>query len=209
MMQRVAVRPVGILLLACRVLQCVVAVWCSVLQCVAMCCSVLQCAAVCCSVLQCVIVYCSAAFGCFFLACRTLQCVAVCCSMLQYVAVCCSMLQCVVARCSVLQCVAVCCSVLQCITVYYSVLHYGLWVSLPCCVSCTNSHFKQSHYHQQQGLYIMSRISSQCMRISSSLHSLHIHLRTHIHSHRQDIYIHYGVTTNSRLLQITGLFCRI
>jgi len=31
-------------------------VWCSVLQCVAVCCSVLQCVAVCCSVLQCVAV---------------------------------------------------------------------------------------------------------------------------------------------------------
>ena len=36
----------------CSVLQCV-AVCCSVLQCVAVCCSVLQCVAVCCSVLQC------------------------------------------------------------------------------------------------------------------------------------------------------------
>ena len=43
-------------------------------------CSVLQCVAVCCSVLQCV-----------------LQCVAVCCSVLQRIAVCCSMLQCVAA----------------------------------------------------------------------------------------------------------------
>jgi len=63
----------------CSVFQCVAAwssvvqgdaVWCSVLkfaaeccnvfQCVAMCCSVLQCAAVCCSVLQCVAAYCNA-----------------------------------------------------------------------------------------------------------------------------------------------------
>jgi len=93
-----------------------VAVFGSVLQCVAMCCSVLQCVAVCCSVLQ------------------------VCCSVLQYVAVCCSvvptrcslvkltwcsvllfftmycnvfqLLQCTVVCCSVLQCVARCCSVL-------------------------------------------------------------------------------------------------
>jgi len=35
-------------------LQCVVAVCCSVLQCIAVCCSVLKCVAVCCSVLQCV-----------------------------------------------------------------------------------------------------------------------------------------------------------
>ena len=40
-------------------ISCVVAVCCSVLQCVAVCCSVLQCVAVCCSVLQCVAVCCS------------------------------------------------------------------------------------------------------------------------------------------------------
>jgi len=74
-----------------------------VLQCVAVYCSVLQRIAVCCSVLQCAAVYCS-----------VLQCIAVCCSVLQCVAVWCSVLQCVVACCSVLQCVAVCCSVLQC-----------------------------------------------------------------------------------------------
>ena len=51
-----------------------VAVCCSVLQCVAVCCSVLQCAVVCCSVLQCVAVCCS-----------VLPCVAVCCSVLQSV----------------------------------------------------------------------------------------------------------------------------
>jgi len=38
---------------------CLVAVCCSVLQCVAVCCSVLQCVAVSCSELQCVTVYCS------------------------------------------------------------------------------------------------------------------------------------------------------
>jgi len=36
-----------------RIVACLVAVCCSVLQCVAVCCSVLQCVAVCCSVLQC------------------------------------------------------------------------------------------------------------------------------------------------------------
>ena len=86
-----------------------VAVYHSVLQCVAACqtkyrkklahmytCSVLQCVVVCCSVLQCVA------------ACQTkhrkkpvhtcrrsvLQCVALCCSVLLCVAVCCSVLQC-------------------------------------------------------------------------------------------------------------------
>ena len=52
----------------CRVLQCV-AVCCSILQGVAVCCSVLQCVAGCCSVLQC-----NAVCG------RVLQCVAVCCT---------------------------------------------------------------------------------------------------------------------------------
>jgi len=41
----------------CSMLQCV-AVCCGVLRCVAVCCSVLQCVAVCCSVLQCVVVVC-------------------------------------------------------------------------------------------------------------------------------------------------------
>jgi len=52
-----------------------VVVCCSVVQCIAACrlyCSLLQCVAVCCSVLQCIAVYCS-----------VLQCVAVCCSVLQ------------------------------------------------------------------------------------------------------------------------------
>ena len=74
------------------VLQCVVALRCSALQCDAVCCSVLQCVTMCFSVLQ---------------------CVAVRRSVLQCVPVCCSTLQCVAVRCSTLQCVAVCCKVLQ------------------------------------------------------------------------------------------------
>ena len=61
-----------------------VAVYGSVLQCVAVCCSALQCVAVHCSALQCDAVHCSA-----------LQCVAVCCSLLRSVAVWCSVVQCV------------------------------------------------------------------------------------------------------------------
>ena len=64
-----------------------VAVWCSVLQCGAVCCTwtaLLQCVAVCCSVLQCVAVWCSV----LHLDCS----VAVCCSVLQFVAVWCSVL---------------------------------------------------------------------------------------------------------------------
>ena len=55
-------------------------VFCSVLQCAAMCCSVIQCVAVC---------------------CRVLPCVAECCRVLQFVAMCCSVLQCVAVCCSV------------------------------------------------------------------------------------------------------------
>ena len=46
-----------------------VTMWCSVLQCVALCGSVWQCVAVCCSELHCVAVF-----------CKVMQCVAVCCS---------------------------------------------------------------------------------------------------------------------------------
>ena len=91
-------------------------------------CSVLQCVAVCCCVSQCCRPICILSVG----YCSMLQCVAVCCSVLQCVAVCCSVLQCVAVCCSVLQCVAVlqcaaalfafqvqdvsvCCSVLQCV----------------------------------------------------------------------------------------------
>ena len=112
------------------VLQCVVLVCCSVLQCVAVCCSVLQCVAVqeswhththeqgehvigyvCCSVLQCVAVCCSI----------VLRCIAVCCSVMQYrndgahVHMSKVRLSFTYACCSVLQCVAVCCSVLHCV----------------------------------------------------------------------------------------------
>jgi len=80
----------------------VLAAWCSVLHCVAVCVAVwvavvLQCVAVCWGALQCITVYYS-----------VLQCVAVCCSVLQCVAVCCTMSQCV----SVSQCLTVCSSVL-------------------------------------------------------------------------------------------------
>jgi len=62
-------------------------VWCSMLQCVAVCCSVLQCVAWCCNALQYQDIE--------DLVARLTQCVAACCSVLQCVAVCCSVLQCV------------------------------------------------------------------------------------------------------------------
>jgi len=71
------------------VMQCV-AVWCSVLQCDAVCCSVMQCVAVWYSVLQCFAVCCRYVAACC-------KCVAVCCSVLH---TCCSVFQ-------------MCCSVLH------------------------------------------------------------------------------------------------
>ena len=86
------------------------------LQCVAVCCIV----AVRCSVLQCVAVHCGGiVISTHVENIDTQDC---CCSVVQYVVVCCSVLQCVEVRCSVLQCVAVCCSVLQCVAVRCSVL---------------------------------------------------------------------------------------
>ena len=76
----------------CRVCALPRCMYCSVLQCVAVCCSVFQCVAVCCSVLQCVAV-----------RCIVLQFVAVFCSELQFVAECCIVLQCIAVFYSVLQ----------------------------------------------------------------------------------------------------------
>jgi len=85
-------------------------------------CSLLQCLAVCGSVLQCVAVCCCNVLQQYVALYRwrhhddggivVLQCVAVCCSVLQCVAVCCSVWEYLAVCCSVLQCVAVCCSVL-------------------------------------------------------------------------------------------------
>jgi len=97
------------------------AVWCSVVQCVAvqimvqrkrsvplksvMCYRVLQCVDFH-GVVQCVAVRCSVLHGAFLK--EYLHCVAV------YYR-CCSALQCVAVYCSVLQCIVVCCSVLRCV----------------------------------------------------------------------------------------------
>ena len=59
------------------------------LQCVVVYCSVLQCVAVCRSDMD--------VYSSYVLECSTG--VAVCCSLLQFVAVCCSVLQCVVLQC--------------------------------------------------------------------------------------------------------------
>ena len=75
-----------------------VAVWCGLLECVAVC--------------VCRSIYLYVTGSLESLMC---QCVAVCCSVVQYVAVCCSVVQYVAVCCSVLQCGAVCCSVLQCV----------------------------------------------------------------------------------------------
>jgi len=69
-------------------------------QCVAVYYSVLQCVAVCCSVLQYTFYDSPIIIDRLLLKCG------------------CSVLQCVAICCSVLQCVAVCCNVLQCVAVY-------------------------------------------------------------------------------------------
>ena len=105
----------------CAVIHCQqvssVAVCCSVLL---VFCSVLQCAAVCGGVLQCVAVY-----------CIVLQCVAMCCSVQQCVAVCCSVSHHFAIFCSALQCVALCCIVLQCVADTYQSAKKSLKPSNP------------------------------------------------------------------------------
>jgi len=91
-------------------------VWCSVLQCVAVCRCVLQAVAVWCSALQRVANVHMRELQHSDMLCvksSVLQCVAVCCSVFRCVAVCRSVLQCVAVCCSVLQRVAACCSVYQ------------------------------------------------------------------------------------------------
>jgi len=79
-------------------------------------CSVLQCVAVCYGVMLCGVVWCG-----------TLQYDAVWCSVLQRVAVCYSVMQCSAMWCSVLQSGAVCCNVLPCVAVFCRV---SVWVRL-------------------------------------------------------------------------------
>ena len=112
--------------------------YCSVLQCVAVCVAVsimeltcneanFTCIALCRNAIQSWLdMYCSV-FRCTkklisnvlnrvaMYYCSVLQCVAVCCSVLQCVEPCCSVLQCVEPCCNVLfSCLHMCCSVLQC-----------------------------------------------------------------------------------------------
>ena len=76
----------------------------------------LQCVAVFCSVLQCVAYLCFAMYysaAQLHFTTKRYDCDAACCSVLQRVAACYSMLQRIAAYCSVLQRVTTCCSVLQ------------------------------------------------------------------------------------------------
>jgi len=87
-------------------------VWCSVLQCVAVCCNVLQCEEERDVVVE--------MYGVVYL------CGVGCCSVLQSAVVCCSVLQSAVVCCSVMQCVAVCCSYLEeryLVVEMYGVIH--------------------------------------------------------------------------------------
>jgi len=91
-------------------------------RCVAVYCMVVQCVAVCCEdLLQCV--FRSSEHIAAVPSCMQPQCVAAYCSVLQRVVVRYSVLQCVAVCCSVLQCVAVCCvdSVTLCRSLFASV----------------------------------------------------------------------------------------
>ena len=104
-----------------------VAVWCSVLQCVAACSTALPRVAVCRSVqLSCIESTCGSTQPamrhtvCSVLRCNVTLCVADCCSVLQFP--CLSAFAAVISLlcalcCGTVCCVAVCCSVLQCVAV--------------------------------------------------------------------------------------------
>ena len=83
--------------------------YCSVVQCVAVCRTWMSSFAL--SDSPIVAVYC-----CVVVCCSVLKCVVACCQKLHCVAVCCSVLLCVAMCCTVLHCVALCCTVLQCVT---------------------------------------------------------------------------------------------
>jgi len=135
-----------------------VAVYCSVVQCSAMCCSVVQCSAV-----WCCVVHCIACVGPLaatpMVCCSVLQCVAVCFSVSQCVELCCIFgihgASCC-GICSVLQCVAVCCSVccsvLQCAAVHCSVLQ---------CAACIHI-YTERHSQGLMPLYCSCTILISC-----------------------------------------------
>jgi len=155
-------------------------VCCSVLQCVAVRCSELQCVALCCSVPE--------IFHPFHDAPSSYD-VAVCCrccGVLRCFAVCCSVLRCVVVCCGVLRCVAVCRGVLRCVAVCCSALQCPRDIpSISCMCSIPNN----------------SYVILQCVAVSCKIECI---LYQNI-----IIYDCYEVATISRLLKITGLFCRI
>jgi len=126
------------------VLKCVVAVCCSVLQCVAVCCSVRQCNTVRCSAVQCVAVRCSH---------LTMLSAQNTCSVLQCAAVCCSVLQCVVVCCSELQCaLQVCCSHFRILPSQNTCVHvkYG-WVCHVCMSQLTYEWVISHHSRRSSG----------------------------------------------------------
>jgi len=114
-----------------------------------------------CSVLQCVAV-------CWWCRMCSIQVSSVCCSVLQCVAVCCSVLQCVdgveCVRYQYRQCVAVCCSVLQCVAVCCSVLWVILWVSHTSAERSFMNVFDTSSLFFHVGYGICRKIVHECVR---------------------------------------------
>jgi len=118
--------------------------------------------------------------------------IAVCCSVFQRVAACCSVLQRVAVCCSLLQCVAVCCSVLQ------------------RCAS-RSSPFLNLYFVFKTGFY---SICSFCERVwlqhtaTRICNTLQHAYATHCNTHISITCTYYGVASISRLLRMTGLFCK-
>ena len=169
---------------------CIVAVCCSVLQCVAVCYSVLQCVAVCCSVLQCVAnKTCSlvlffhplqrVAVRCDML--HTLQCIAMWRSALQCVAVHCRALQCVAARCSALQRVAARCSALQRVAAHCSALQRV--AEETCSITARCSFFMRSSAACRSSMCLCIRCFSETLSRSLVCVTTNTHVSKHCQTH--------------------------
>ena len=162
-----------------------------------------------------------------------MQCAEVCCSVLQCVAVCCSVLQCVAVCCSVLQCVAVCCSDttrwVDALRTATCNLRFNASCDSPAkrasayaCMSmshvnqsCCTSEWVSRVAHMDELCctygWVMSHIwMSHVTHMNESCHAYdwvmsHIRIR---HVPLTSCPTWYGVASMSRLLKITGLFCK-
>ena len=135
--------------------------------------------------------------------CSVLQCVVVCCSVLQCVAVCCSMLRCVVVCRIVLVCVAVCCRVLRFLIRWPQLcaLSAALIFLYMCKYTYTNTE-QQFEYFRKE----WPQLCAISLCIYRNIHKCRATVDSAFVKHTQ--IQSYEVATISRLLKITGLFCR-